>query len=433
MKTNSEYKLFEPSGCLSHEGLSLFARGKLNAQEVSAVKIHLQSCEFCTLAVEGMDMVKPDEFEDDLKIIFATLGEENETIPEEEMIPEFAESIEGPRFPRLSDAEMQQFRENMLKKAARNQEVKKLSETKRSIFKRYRLEMIAAVVLLFLAIGARQIFVGLSPEKQTMELAQAPVKPEDEDKADVIEQQITERKSLLEEKAEINPMPPKTVQKAEIQVEGEVSDDFIIDYDDSKISLTQEQKGEEPELKGEASFEKKQDIPKEALNQATIPYSPRVSKTDTSGEDANLAEGAVSVLDINRLDAKLDYIAAEDVEIMEAMEEETAETEVFVIVEQAPEFPGGEKKRLEFLKENLNYPEEAQKAGFQGTVYITFVVEKDGKISDVRVLRGIGAGCDEEALRVIRLMPKWKPGTQRGKPVRVQMNLPITFSLLQKK
>jgi TonB family protein len=104
-------------------------------------------------------------------------------------------------------------------------------------------------------------------------------------------------------------------------------------------------------------------------------------------------------------------------------------TQLFLVVEQMPEFPGGEEALYRFLNENIHYPDSAKTAGIQGRVFITFVVNTDGSISDVRILRGIGGGCDEEALRVVKSMPNWIPGTQHGKPVRVQYNLPVKFSL----
>ncbi|TVR38769.1 MAG: M56 family peptidase [Bacteroidia bacterium] len=102
---------------------------------------------------------------------------------------------------------------------------------------------------------------------------------------------------------------------------------------------------------------------------------------------------------------------------------------IFTIVEQLPSFPGGTDAKLHFLQSKLRYPAEAREAGIQGTVFVTFVVENDGEISDVRVLRGIGGGCDEEAVRVVEKMPAWEPGVQRGEKVRVQFNLPIRFKL----
>lgn len=110
-------------------------------------------------------------------------------------------------------------------------------------------------------------------------------------------------------------------------------------------------------------------------------------------------------------------------------EEEVAEAEIFTVVEDQPSFPGGDEARIRFLQENIKYPQMARESGIQGTVYVTFVVEKNGAVTDVRVLRGIGGGCDEEAVRVIKAMPKWQPGKQRGKPVRVQFNMPIKFTL----
>jgi protein TonB len=110
-------------------------------------------------------------------------------------------------------------------------------------------------------------------------------------------------------------------------------------------------------------------------------------------------------------------------------EKEVEEVEIFTVVEEAPGFPGGDEARIKFLQNNIKYPQMARESNIQGTVYVTFVVERDGRVTDVRVLRGIGGGCDEEAIRVIKAMPKWNPGKQRGKPVRVQFNMPIKFTL----
>jgi periplasmic protein TonB len=101
----------------------------------------------------------------------------------------------------------------------------------------------------------------------------------------------------------------------------------------------------------------------------------------------------------------------------------------FSVVEQMPEFPGGEEKLKQFLANNIRYPKLAMESSIQGTVYLTFVISEDGSIQDIKVLRGLGGGCDEEAVRIINLMPKWIPGKQNGKAVDVQMNLPVKFIL----
>ena len=102
---------------------------------------------------------------------------------------------------------------------------------------------------------------------------------------------------------------------------------------------------------------------------------------------------------------------------------------IFFVVEVQPEFPGGLDSMYAFIQKNLIYPEKAKAEGIEGRVFITFTIEKDGSVSNVKILRGIGGGCDEAAKEVVEKMPKWKPGTQRGKPVRVQFNLPIKFEL----
>lgn len=115
--------------------------------------------------------------------------------------------------------------------------------------------------------------------------------------------------------------------------------------------------------------------------------------------------------------------------VQDIVDEEIIEEEIFMVVESQPEFPGGDKARMRYLQENLKYPQLAKESGIQGTVYVTFVVEKDGSVTDIQVARSIGGGCDEEAVRVVKAMPKWKPGQQRGKAVRVRFSLPLKFTL----
>jgi TonB family protein len=105
------------------------------------------------------------------------------------------------------------------------------------------------------------------------------------------------------------------------------------------------------------------------------------------------------------------------------------EDTVYQVVEQMPQFPGGEYALMEHISKNIVYPVEAKEKEIQGRVFINFVIEKDGSVSNVKVLRGIGGGCDEEAVRAVSSLPKWKPGKQKGKPVRVHYQIPILFKL----
>jgi protein TonB len=102
---------------------------------------------------------------------------------------------------------------------------------------------------------------------------------------------------------------------------------------------------------------------------------------------------------------------------------------IFTSVEQVPEFPGGLDAFIKYLSRNIKYPAVARENNTQGKVFVSFVCEKDGSLTDVKVARGIGDGCDEEAVRVIKASPHWKPGIQNGRPVRVAYSVPINFTL----
>jgi len=130
-------------------------------------------------------------------------------------------------------------------------------------------------------------------------------------------------------------------------------------------------------------------------------------------------------------------IDAEDVgaknEVYQEVAQETAveaeEATIFSVVEESPGYPGGDEARMKYLRDNLKYPQLARESNIDGTVFIEFIVERDGSISKPLIKRDIGGGCGEEALRVVKSMPKWSPGKQRGKPVRTQFVLPIKFIL----
>ena len=112
-----------------------------------------------------------------------------------------------------------------------------------------------------------------------------------------------------------------------------------------------------------------------------------------------------------------------------AQNQENPEKRVFDVVETMPEFPGGSAGLMKWLSDNVKYPAKAEESGIQGRVVCTFVIERDGSVTDVRVARSIDPLLDNEAVRVLSKMPKWNPGTQGGKPVRVKYTVPVTFRL----
>ena len=112
-----------------------------------------------------------------------------------------------------------------------------------------------------------------------------------------------------------------------------------------------------------------------------------------------------------------------------AQNKKAANDKVYEKAEVMPEFPGGEQAMMDFVANNVKYPKEAMEKEISGRVLVSFVVEKDGSINETEVVKGIGGGCDEEAVRVVKAMPKWKPGKEKGKAVRVSFMLPIVFKL----
>lgn len=159
----------------------------------------------------------------------------------------------------------------------------------------------------------------------------------------------------------------------------------------------------------------------------TVPPPPAaVAKADIIkivDDDADIEEDImVSTED------QVEWVDLDDYDYVE-VEPEPEEEEVFMVVEDAPEFPGGINALLEYLKKNIKYPDICRDNNIQGRVIVSFVVNKDGKIVDPEVVKGVNPSLDKEALRVISTMPNWKPGYQRGKPVRVKYSVPVNFRL----
>ena len=172
-------------------------------------------------------------------------------------------------------------------------------------------------------------------------------------------------------------------------------------------------------------FEEEVEIQQTTQETPPPPPPPAVQEVEV----LNVVEDDVETesIEINTEDDKEEVVIAAPVE---APEEEEEEEVIFVVVESMPEFPGGQQALFKYINENVKYPVIAQENGIQGRVICQFVVNKDGSIVDIEVVRSGGdPSLDKEAIRVIKSMPKWKPGKQRGKPVRVKFTLPVNFKL----
>ena len=107
----------------------------------------------------------------------------------------------------------------------------------------------------------------------------------------------------------------------------------------------------------------------------------------------------------------------------------TIDGKEYTFVERMPEFPGGEQAMYDFIGKNIRYPSKAIDANITGKVFVNFVIDKKGNVTNIKILKGLGYGCDEEVIRVFSIMPVWTPGKQKGKKVKVSFNVPINFSL----
>ncbi|HEX3386474.1 MAG TPA: energy transducer TonB [Mucilaginibacter sp.] len=142
----------------------------------------------------------------------------------------------------------------------------------------------------------------------------------------------------------------------------------------------------------------------------------------------SIAKAQQATVSPKKADPNADVVIDEPVKMVE----DTSQSKIFTSVEQIPMFPGGFEALYKYLTQNIHYPASAVKDKIEGKVFLTFVVEKDGSLTDIKVVRGVSADIDTEALRVLKESPKWQPGTQNSRPVRVQFTVPISF-LLQKK
>ena len=176
---------------------------------------------------------------------------------------------------------------------------------------------------------------------------------------------------------------------------------------------------------------KAQDVIVKKDNSTILSKVTKVSQTEIEYKKWSNLDGPIYIVPISEV-LRINYENGEyDEFVGEQMEanNESLDGDVFLSVEENPEFPGGPAKLLEYIQKNLEYPEAARENEIQGRVFVGFIVEEDGSVSNVKILRGIGYGCDEEAIRLVNSLPKFKPGKQRGKPIRVYYTLPIVFKL----
>lgn len=218
----------------------------------------------------------------------------------------------------------------------------------------------------------------------------------------------------------------------------------FVDEQRAKVAMTQVAEltnYKQPEKKAEVKQKKVEVEPERVVERvkSSIKFTAPVIKTDEevkpdeelkTQDELMSTKTAIGTFDVKgNDDANGEILKAKDVIAEPEPPKHEEENKVFDIVEQQPLFPGGPAALMKYLSENTKYPVVAQENGVQGRVTVQFVVEKDGSISDVHVLRGVDPSLDKEAVRVVKSMPRWTPGKQNGITVRVNYRVPVLFRL----
>lgn len=194
------------------------------------------------------------------------------------------------------------------------------------------------------------------------------------------------------------------------------------------LEWTQREKEDNSEIYGVKDISLNEEmVPITLPEKKTVPPPPAaVTQSDILeivDDDADVEEDIMA-----STEDQVEWVDLDEIDYVE-VEPEPEEEEIFMVVEDAPEFPGGTQALLDYLRKNIKYPAICRENNIQGRVLVSFVVNKDGAIVDPEIVKGVNPSLDKEALRVISGMPNWKPGSQRGKPVRVKYTVPVNFRL----
>lgn len=374
------------SNCVPQETLIKYIKGELSGPEMNAVEKHIAGCPMCSDELEGLSLL---EQPDDIKNITHSINQRIE------------ESI---------------------------------SQRDKNFWHSTQLRVAASILLLIAVSGVIYFMSTLkSPSETISELI-------------MLEQEATPDDSLemeVEDSEEIIPL----TRSEEIKPKDEIRTEPAKPREEKRVLPTQPEEVVLEDLDSDLMLadapatKAAETIAETRLEQAMGASAPSTAsrKKDTSPARAKKPQALnIIVFDDHIVEEKvaiLDSSVGKDYSTIIAfgintLEEEIEEEEIFLIVEKMPSFQGGDSSKfMEYISKNLKYPEAAAEKSIQGKVFISFVVEEDGSVTNVKVVKGVDPLIDEEAVRVVKSSPKWEPGKQRGKLVRVQFTFPVTFIL----
>jgi TonB family protein len=386
---------FTPSGCLTADALMLFVSDTLKDSELVKVQQHISECPLCSDAAEGLRLWLKEKSHHNNSISEPTINLEDRVslVPGREEFDPKPTSQSNDLKPNLFCNRTTLLNERIEQRMhARSQH--EPEKVRRMAYKPFAWLAAAASIILLISAG----YV-LWLQNQHDEMSQAQ-KLQKEREATLIAQ--------IPENLAFPPSNSNVILDIKYNSEKGSHTPPVVTIVNEDVTLAS-------------------DMGRSGRNNA--------AKTDDNAEYTETRQGVES--DVNREEygmykgqnARQKQTVKNSGGAMQKTETDEETSSVFISVQQMPSFPGGDAARKKYLAKNLRYPTQAAEEGIQGTTYVSFVVKTDGKITNVKLLRRIGGGCDEEAVRVVSKMPQWKPGYQNGKKVNVLYNMPVHFKL----
>jgi len=390
---NKSSVLFLPSGCLTEDGLMFFVSGSLKDDTLIKAKKHISECPLCYDACEGLRMWLNEK--NTVQTITPETPANNHTdsviFPGDQTV---SEVNEGSASKAVNEFHVRtDLINDRLKQRLHTHALIEAGKIKRLSYKPFVWLAAAASIILF--VGAGYVLWIQNQQAQKLQAQKL----------------LQKEAALIAQIPETLPYPPSN-SKVILNVKFNSDKGTHIP---PVLTIVNEDITQASEMV--------RDTRNNALytddNEGNTENRPGV-ESDVFREESGMYKGQNS---------KRALIAKNSGGAMRKAENDEETSSVFISVQQMPSFPGGDAARKKYLSRKLKYPVQASENGIQGVVYVSFVVKTDGSLANIKILHGIGGGCDEEALRVVKLMPRWKPGRQNGKSVRTLINMPVYFKL----
>lgn len=394
-KSKKSLAIFTLSGCLTTEALMQFVSGKLNDSDLIKAQKHISECPLCADATDGLRMWLKENSVQNSSNPESTWNQGNETpiVPLKHPFEPMPRSQSNDLNPNLFYNRTALLNEN-IKQHIHARALRGPEDAKRMTYKPFVWLAAAATIILFIGVG----YVVWIQNQQTQRMQ--------------AQKQLRAREAALiaqiPENLAYPPLNSKVILNVKYNDEKGAHIPPVVTIVNEDIAQVSDKMVSNGNKAARTSDE----------NEYT--ETKRGVESDVFREESGTYKGQSS---------KRTFTAKHSGGAMTKAESEEETSSVFISVQRMPSFPGGDVARKKYLAKHLRYPVQAVDDGIQGTVYVNFVVKTNGSLADIKILRGIGGGCDEEALRVVKKMPAWNPGYQNGRNVPVRYTLKVDFKI----